>query len=61
LTDPNTIPRLNYDPHFLPPTAGPAQVYASALQQVNSLAKNPFFGISAPFSSIVICLLSYRL
>jgi hypothetical protein len=50
LTDPNTIPRLNYDPHFLPPTAGPAQVYASALQQVNSLAKNPFFGISAPFS-----------
>ncbi|PPQ64241.1 hypothetical protein CVT24_008644 [Panaeolus cyanescens] len=44
LTDPNNIPTVDkVDPHPLPPTAPPSRILQESIQQLHSIAANPFF------------------
>ncbi|KAF8230055.1 hypothetical protein L208DRAFT_1438751 [Tricholoma matsutake] len=46
LTNPDTIPQNNTDPHPLPPRASPTRLFDQALVQVQSIITNPVFGSS---------------
>lgn len=44
LTNPETVPQSNTDPHLLPPVASSSRLLTEAVNQIQSIATNPVFG-----------------